>query len=134
MEQKILVSKRQANSAAEASTSYGSPRGSACASGSLGVSTEPLPTAGGCADLVLSERIGAGGFGAVWKGSWKKVTAAIKVGRAAGGRAGRRSSAFRRGAALFRRVYLADSPYERFALSVGAGKLPACITRQQPFF
>lgn len=34
---------------------------------------------GPCSDLVLTELIGAGGFGAVWRGSWKKVTAAIKV-------------------------------------------------------
>jgi hypothetical protein len=30
-------------------------------------------------ELVLTDLIGAGGFGAVWRGSWKKVTAAIKV-------------------------------------------------------
>lgn len=31
-------------------------------------------------DLALSDVIGAGGFGVVWKGAWKNMTAAIKVG------------------------------------------------------
>jgi hypothetical protein len=39
-----------------------------------------------CQELVLTDMIGAGGFGAVWRGSWKKVTAAIKVRAARGGR------------------------------------------------
>jgi hypothetical protein len=32
-------------------------------------------------DLALCEVIGAGGYGMVWRGTWKKVTAAVKVRR-----------------------------------------------------
>jgi hypothetical protein len=40
------------------------------------------------ADLVLTDEIGAGGFGKVWRGTWKKVTAAVKVRAGQGGGGG----------------------------------------------
>jgi hypothetical protein len=46
-------------------------------------------------DLVLTDEIGAGGFGKVWRGTWKKVTAAVKV-RAGRGGAGAPEVAFAR--------------------------------------
>jgi hypothetical protein len=44
--------------------------------GADGASAELVAPGG---ELVLSELIGAGGFGSVWRGSWKNITAAIKV-------------------------------------------------------
>jgi hypothetical protein len=68
VEQEILKCKRlTTDSSSHADRSNSSAEGCGDASD---------PAVGG---LVLSEVIGAGGYGAVWRGSWKKVTAAIKV-------------------------------------------------------
>jgi hypothetical protein len=86
VEQEILKSKRYSSE-----TGFSTSRGSFLglnndSSGAAGASDggfgfdAPAGHLHPCGDLVLGELIGAGGFGMVWKGSWKKVTAAVKVG------------------------------------------------------
>ncbi|GBF94659.1 hypothetical protein Rsub_07395 [Raphidocelis subcapitata] len=87
VEQMIFDSKRRLPSSASGSelsaalAALGAlgPSDGGPASGSIGDARSAALAAAACGELLLSEMIGAGGYGAVWRGSWKKVTAAIKV-------------------------------------------------------
>jgi hypothetical protein len=67
VEQEIQMSKRRSSECSLGGSSHGGLSGPRAAALSL------------LHELVLTEPIGAGGFGTVWRGTWKKVTAAVKV-------------------------------------------------------
>ena len=104
VEQKILDSKRRlslgdasgplSNASFSAaclsrSTDCGEPAphsgGYSCLSASLTPTARCCPGGRAQPDLALGEHIGSGGFASVWRGTWKKLTAAVKILYARGG-------------------------------------------------
>ncbi|KAI8469551.1 MAG: hypothetical protein J3K34DRAFT_279356 [Monoraphidium minutum] len=81
LEQEIQKSKRLG------AVSFDRPRScdGGSSSGAASAAAAAAAAAAPCADLVLHEVIGAGGYGTVWRGAYKNVTAAIKVLRSRGG-------------------------------------------------